>query len=156
MKAYNLIMVAPKVENKSTGVPDPLTNHAHDNFDLLKKFSVDAKAALNHDGKLIGSVSTTLTLQNNWVDVNVAFPAKATRTGSIVLLEGSIKGGAVVSTTVIATLPVGFRPAYKRICPIWTSVNALGYLTVNPDGTIQATLTKAAGTLLDGVCFTAA
>lgn len=153
MKAPNLVLILARVKNEVSGQLEPLDNHGHSNLSILQKFTVDANGNLLYDSKQLGLTMATLVLGNNWVNSDTTAPARVIRSGNVVTLEGLIKNGTTTSTIVITTLPVGFRPPRKRIFPVWTSGNVVGYLTVNTDGTVQATLTKSAGTSLDGVSF---
>lgn len=149
-------MILARVLNQQ-GKEEPLLNHEHQNLSVLGKFAVDVSGNLVFDSKqVLGVQTSTLVLGNNWVNTDTLVPARVIRSGSMVMLEGLIRSGTTTSTTVVATLPVGFRPARKLTAPIWTSNNAVGYITVNTNGQIQSTLFKSAGTSLDGVCFIAA
>lgn len=156
MKASGLVLILARVLN-TQGEEEPLFNHEHQNLDLLGKFAVDVNGNLVFDNKQVLGVQTaTLVLGNNWVNTDSASPARVIRSGNVVMIEGLIRNGSTTSTTVVTTLPVGFRPARKIVRPIWTSGNAIGYATINTDGRVQATLFKSAGTSLDGVSFIAA
>lgn len=153
MKAPNLVLILARVRNEVTGQLEALDNHGHSNLSILQKFTVDANGSLLYDGKQLGITTANLVLGNSWVNSGTLAPARVIRSGNVVTLEGLIKSGTTTSTTVITTLPVGYRPLRKLVFPVWTSGNVVGYLTVNIDGTVQATLTKSAGTSLDGVSF---
>jgi len=57
-----------------------------------------------------GWISTGL--QNSWVNFGAGYADAAYRKkGSTVMLRGTIKSGTVASTTVLMTLPIGFRPS---------------------------------------------
>lgn len=149
-------MILARVLNPQ-GKEEPLFNHEHRNLSVLGKFAVDVSGNLVFDNKqVLGVQTSTLVLGNNWVNSDVAFPARVIRSGSVVSLEGLIRNGTTSSGTVVATLPVGFRPARKMTIPVWTSGNAVGYVTINTNGQMQSTVFKSAGTSLDGVCFIAA
>lgn len=153
MKASGLVLILARVLN-TQGEEEPLFNHEHQNLDLLGKFAIDVSGNLVFDNKQVLGVQTaTLVLGNNWVNTDSAFPARVIRSGNVVMIEGLIRNGSTTSTTVVTTLPAGFRPARKIVRPIWTSGNAIGYATINTNGQVQATLFKAAGTSLDGVSF---
>lgn len=156
MKASGLVLILAKVLN-AVGEEEPLFNHEHQNLSLLGKFAVDANGNLVFDNKqVLGVQTSTLVLGNKWVNTNSAFPARVIRSGNVVMLEGLIRNGTTSSSTVVTTLPVGFRPARKIVVPVWTSGNVVGYATINTNGQIQSTVFKSAGTSLDGVNFIAA
>ncbi len=156
MKASGLVLILAQVRN-ALGEDEPLDNHGHPNLQLLDKFALDALGNLVFDSKqVLGATSSTLLLGNKWVNADPLIPARVIRSGNVVALDGLIKSGTVSATTVFATLPVGFRPARKVVIPVWTSGNAVGYVTINTNGQMQTTLFKAAGTALDGVHFIAA
>ena len=155
MKAHGLVLILARVKNESTGQLEALDNHGHSNLDVLQKFTLDVNGSLLFDGKQIGLTMANLVLENKWVNTDSLAPARVIRSGNVVALEGLIRNGTTTSSTVITTLPVGYRPARKLVVPIWTSGNALGHLTINTDGRVQATLVKSAGTALDGVMFVA-
>lgn len=156
MKASGLVLLLARVIN-AQGKEEPLFNHEHQNLSLLGKFALDGNGNLVFDNKqVLGVQTSTLVLGNNWVNTDTAFPARVIRSGNVVTLEGLIKSGTTTSTTVVATLPVGFRPARKLTIPLWTSGNVVGYITINTNGQMQSTVFKSAGTSLDGVCFIAA
>lgn len=156
MKASGLVLILARVLN-TQGEEEPLFNHEHQNLDLLGKFAVDVNGNLVFDNKqVLGVQTSTLVLGNNWVNTDSAFPARVIRSGNVVMIEGLIRNGSTTSSTVVTTLPVGFRPSRKIVRPIWTSGNAIGYATINTNGQVQATLFKSAGTSLDGVSFIAA
>ena len=155
MKAHGLVLILARVKNESTGQLEALDNHGHSNLDVLQKFTLDVNGSLLFDGKQIGLTMANLVLGNKWVDKDSLAPARVIRSGNVVALEGLIRNGTTTSTTVITTLPVGYRPARKLVVPVWTSGNVVGYLTINTNGQVQSTLVKAAGTSLDGVMFVA-
>lgn len=156
MKAAGLVLILAKVRNDKGG-DEPLFNHEHLNRALLDKFTIDGNGNLVFDSKqVLGVTTSALVLGNGWVNSDTLAPARVIRSGNVVTLEGSIKSGSVSSSTVFATLPTGFRPGRKLLIPLWTSGNAVGYVTINTNGQMQTTLFKAAGTSLDGAVFIAA
>jgi hypothetical protein len=156
MKANGLVLFLARVIN-AQGKEEPLFNHEHQNLALLGKFAVDGNGNLVFDTKqVLGVQTSTLVLGNNWVTVDAANPARVIRSGNVVRLEGSIKNGTTTSNTVVATLPVGFRPLRTQIQPVWTSGNVVGYATINTSGQVLATLFKSASTSLDSLSFIAA
>lgn len=155
MKAHNLVLILARVKNEATGQLEALDNHGHSNLNVLQKFTLDVNGSLLFDGKQLGITTATLTLENKWVNTDSAAPARVIRSGNVVALEGLIRNGTTSSSTVITTLPVGYRPARKLVVPVWTSGNVAGYLTINTNGQVQATLVRSAGTSLDGVMFVA-
>ncbi len=75
-----------------------------------------------------------LALQNGWVPVGGADPTPAYRRvpspAESVQIVGSISGGINANGTVIATLPVGYRPTtHKTLFPIATDASIAGGAT---------------------------
>ena len=62
--------------------------------------------------KVVTNAVQALPLANSWVNFSVVYGSvRAIKTeNNLVFLEGMIKNGVNASGTVIATLPVGFRP----------------------------------------------
>jgi hypothetical protein len=80
-----------------------------------------------------------LSLQNSWVNDNAALytPAQySIDSDGWVTVEGQIKNGTVAANTLIATLPVGFRPAQEERSIVLAS-GANGACYIGTDGTIR-------------------
>ncbi len=82
--------------------------------------------------------TNTLTLVNGWVDyaggwVEPRFSASA---DGYVQLEGRVKNGTTTGLTIIATLPVGYRPA-AALDFVVPSGAGTGQLFISADGTIR-------------------
>lgn len=85
-----------------------------------------------------------MTLQNSWVNSGGTDPTAQYRLvpspANCVQVVGSIKNGVKTSGTVIATLPVGYRPAtHKVLFPIaidTVSGTTFPRMTLNTDGTL--------------------
>lgn len=78
-----------------------------------------------------------LTYSNGWSDFP-GYPALAVRRrNGIVYLSGLGKGGTVSATTLITTVPVGFRIGRDEVIPTVGSGNAACSLEVFPDGTVK-------------------
>jgi len=81
---------------------------------------------------------TTLTFQNSWVQYPGFSPATFTKfPDGMVKVKGLITNGTVTPGTVIATLPVGYRPSSSLIFAV-AAANAVGRIDINGDGTIVA------------------
>jgi type II secretory pathway pseudopilin PulG len=82
---------------------------------------------------------TAPALQNGWVRYSVNYSNAEYIKGSdgIVNLRGLIKGGNVTNGTVIASLPVGFRPKNDIICTETTydPTNSSGYARIDVTST---------------------
>ncbi|PEL12658.1 hypothetical protein [Bacillus sp. AFS017336] len=85
---------------------------------------------------------TNLTLQNSWVAFGGSYPNPSYRlnTNGEVELRGKMKDGVVTNDTLLATLPVGFRPTHNRdysvICKSGTS-DVLGRVLITTLGEIK-------------------
>jgi len=100
---------------------------------------------------------SALTLQNNWVATGGAYatPGVVKATDGIVTLRGLMRSGTVTSGTVLATLPVGSRPAAAEIFDV---SSALDYARVDvyADGRVIAKEgTSATWLALDSISFMA-
>jgi len=75
----------------------------------------------------------------------------------MIKVQGAIKNGVTVSGTFLATLPAGMRPAQPEYFPAHLAGGALGWVSVQTDGTITAVgAVNATLTTLSGICFRAA
>lgn len=92
-------------------------------------------------------VGTTITwndlpLQNGWVsydslNVTDAFQRpQYTKNGGIVQVRGLVQNGTATAGTVVATLPVGYRPDYDIIIPTLNGANPRDLYIHASDGTI--------------------
>lgn len=102
-----------------------------------------------------GTSWTNLTLQNSWVYYGspYAVPAYTKTADGMVDLKGLIKTGA--SGTVIANLPVGYRPSANLIFQVETNANVNGRIDVRSNGDIYASLTDPGWAGLDNISFRA-
>ncbi len=95
---------------------------------------------------------TSLTLAVGWSTLSSFTPAYRKAANGWVSLQGTANGGAS-ATTLIATLPAGYRPAYRRFFAVVAN-SVFGVIFVEPDGTIN---TSVGSTLtfftLDGIGF---
>lgn len=96
----------------------------------------------------------TPSLQSGWANYGGARPdAGYTKTSSgMIMLKGLIKGGNATSSTVIFTLPVGYRPAYNMIFQNSTN-NAAGRVDVWADGTVRFQIGSNVWFGLDNINF---
>lgn len=80
---------------------------------------------------------TTLPLQNGWVWYGTVYsaPRYTKSADGMVLVKGLIHSGSVVVNSVIANLPVGYRPS-QRLLLTSTSAAAYGRIDVMPTGDI--------------------
>jgi len=80
---------------------------------------------------------TSLALQNSWTWYGGAFstPAYTKSADGMVLVKGLIHSGTVTSGTVIANLPVGYRPKQRLLMAI-TSYTAYGRIDILTTGDI--------------------
>ncbi len=103
------------------------------------------------------SAWTNLSFQNNWNNYGNTFAAGAyTKTTSgMVVLKGLLQNASALSSsnTVIATLPVGYRPSEQLIFQTTTSPNVASRVDVWTDGTIRLVVGSTSWVALDGINF---
>lgn len=76
------------------------------------------------------------TLQNSWVRFDTTFSdAQYRLKGGVVYIEGRIKSGTATATTVLFTLPEGYRPA-EQLEITTTSNAALGRFDIKANGDV--------------------
>jgi hypothetical protein len=93
-----------------------------------------------------------LTLVNSWANLGAGFQtAQFLLCGGLVTLRGSVAGGATGSS-VIATLPAGFRPAAINMFSTM-GVGGASRVDVNPNGDIAPTVGATTYLSLDGIAF---
>jgi len=123
---------------------------------------------LGHSGEegFGGKVDLTPYLQNGWLSYNLrngmsprrwSTPRFQKFPSGIVLLSGLIGYGTATTDTVIATLPVGYRPDVAMIFPI-NNGDAAKAIAVQANGEIRVRAGWTANTYisLDGIAFPAA
>lgn len=88
---------------------------------------------------------TNFTLQNSWAVIASRRAAYRKVLGQV-QIELQISGGTATDGTVVATLPVGFRPAFLFVIPVAGAPNATPAIgtsgpriLINTDGTITCT-----------------
>ena len=99
---------------------------------------------------------TDLTLQSGWVPFNPGFasPQYIKLSDGMVMVKGMIKSGLTATDTIIARLPVGYRP--KEILVIHGAAwGAYSRLDVNPDGYIRVVNAHSGWTSMDAISFMA-
>ena len=101
----------------------------------------------------------TPTLLNSWIDYGVTFQtARYRRQGDTVIVEGLIKGGAMLVNTVLFTLATGYRPLASHIfMQALTGANAFARVDVQgPGGNVILGVAAASNAYLslDGISFT--
>lgn len=81
---------------------------------------------------------TNLTLQGGWLNYGGTFATAQYRKFSdgLVMVKGLIKSGSVTNNSVLATLPVGFRPKEQLIFPSVTNPGVNARVDVQADGDI--------------------
>lgn len=92
--------------------------------------------------------------QNGWVNNSEANWGKARfrKDRNVVTLHGAVSGGSAANS-VIATLPVGYRPANRRRFFSYTN-SGVGTIEIGADGTIATVGAGAVGTtFLDAIRF---
>jgi len=99
---------------------------------------------------------TAPTLLNSWVDYSSTFNATSYTKDSMgfVHIKGLVKSGTPGSTSVIFTLPAGYRPLETMILAN-VSNNALGQIRISEDGDVIAHAGSGSWFSLDGICFKA-
>lgn len=102
--------------------------------------TVDVKGRVTSGTSL--QTFTNLTLQNSWV-VAGSRRAAVRRVQDNVQLELQITGGTATNGTLLATLPVGFRPTISMTIPVISGPNATlsssvppPYIAITPAGDI--------------------
>jgi type II secretory pathway component PulJ len=100
---------------------------------------------------------TDLSMQNGWVNFDTSgyVPAQYTKsTDKVVTVRGLIKNGNTAAGTVIANLPVGYRPK-ERLLFGGVGVGIISRLDVLPNGNIEIRSANAGWTSLDAISFIA-
>jgi len=118
-------------------------------------------AVIVDGGKATRGVWAEATLENSWTNFNSGYYSTAgymLDSSGMVHLKGLIKDGVTTATTVILTLPEGFRPALIHrfgVVSDTTGTTVHGMFSVNPNGTV--TISRGGNTFfqLDGVSFPA-
>lgn len=119
-----------------------------------------AEVTVNGKGLVTGASNGTmaaLTLQNTW-SVFTGYRCSYKKVGQNVLVEFGASGGTAADGTVLATLPAGFRPAFKVVVPVVSAPNtalsttiAVPRVIIDTNGEIRCTNCTSAG----GVFFAA-
>lgn len=100
---------------------------------------------------------TNLAFQNGWSTPDPNFTSGQYKKGAdnIVVVKGLIRNGITTPDTVIAQLPVGFRPK-ERICIAGVAVETHSRIDILPDGKIiVAGFANSGWTSLDNISFLA-
>lgn len=90
---------------------------------------------------------TTATLLNSWVTISAGYTPKYRKNPTgLVTIAGAVKNG---TTGVVLQLPVGYRPAERRL---WVTTSSAGFVSiyVDSDGTINVGATGTSYQYLDG------
>lgn len=100
---------------------------------------------------------TNLTLQSSWVaygGTTGTSPQYTKSSDGIVTVKGLIKNGTTTANTIIANLPVGYRP--KETLRIHTvSTGAAGYVDIDASGNIRVGSLTNTSASLDPITFMA-
>lgn len=99
---------------------------------------------------------TALTLGNGWVNIGGVYSTAAYRKNALnqVELKGNIGSGTTTSGTVIATLPVGFRPTERRRYTVLsnnTSGDQIAQVDIDTSGNIIVILAYNTYLSLDSI-----
>ena len=97
---------------------------------------------------------TNLTLQNGWVSYGAAFasPQYTKAADGLVTIKGLVSSGTMTAGTVIATLPVGYRPS-NRLLITGVSVNAYCRIDIDNTGNIVFESGSNTWLSLDNITF---
>jgi len=124
---------------------------------IYSQVTVDAKGRVTA-GTSNGAF-TNLTLQNSWT-VFSGRRAAYRKIQDNVQVELQISGGTATDGTVLATLPVGFRPAFPVAIPVVSGPNTSLSTSVTPprvlidtDGTIKCTNCSSASGIFFNTIF---
>lgn len=98
---------------------------------------------------------TSLVLQNAWANYGSGYATAGyiKTSDSLVMLKGLIASGVATSGTIIATLPLGYRPANNLMFTTETNSNVPSRVDINPDGTIRIQIGSNGWLSLDGINF---
>lgn len=79
---------------------------------------------------------TPTSFSNSWAsDTNEPIKYRKDHT-NCVRFNGIVKGGLTTVTTVIFTLPVGYRPAHFAVFPVVSNDTSFGSVGITPDGNV--------------------
>jgi len=108
-------------------------------------------------GSNVPTAWTNLPLVNGW---SISSPSAYRKVGDMVQIRGAIQSGTIAGNTILATLPVGFRPTYIHYFtqPYYYAGWQNGVLAVNSSGNLIISIVALAGApeplSLDGITFT--
>lgn len=143
-------------KNVDGGVLQELFTFANNDTRILKRTANLASNSWNPwAGQVMGPGS--LTFQNGWADYNdgnvVTSASFVLRDDGFVEMSGMIKGGTITDGTVVAVLPVGFRPLNPENGISYSGAGVAAW-SVLPNGNIVgAKGLSAGGTSLAGIKF---
>lgn len=97
----------------------------------------------------------SFNLQNNWVHYSATYntPEFTKTNNGRVFLKGLVKSGTAASGTVIATLPVGYRPSGRLVFQTSTSPNVAARIDVEANGNVIIYTGNNTWIALDGISF---
>jgi len=102
-----------------------------------------------------GVTWTNLSLVNGWVHYGAPFttPQYTKTADNVVQLKGLLNGGSLTYDTVIATLPVGFRPKARILYATTNNNNVHARVDILPDGQVRFMGTSNVWFSLDSISF---
>jgi hypothetical protein len=138
---YNIY--APDDSTLERRVPAPQTKATEVSASQALVSSYNETTKLESQKVLAGatevSVWSNLGLMNGWAVYGdpTYGAARYRRDGGLISVEIGIANGVFAPNTLIATLPVGFRPQVGHIFTIFTSPSSLGWLNILANGVIE-------------------
>ena len=138
-----------------------VTTAAHGDIVYGRANATNAASPTPQTSAYSSNASTTVpiwvtpVLQNSWTDYGSTFTgAGYTKTSAgVVMLKGLIKNGTATQGTVIATLPVGYRPTAKLIFQVTTNSNTSGRIDIETNGNITVHTVNNGWVTLSGITF---
>jgi hypothetical protein len=118
-------------------------------------FSVDSTQLPDVESQKLVGVTGNAQFSNSWTNFGGTNASAAYYKDPFgrVFLKGTVKSGTV--NTAIFTLPVGYRPQEAEVFAVYCN-GAVGFITVNPDGTVvQSGGGSNASLTLSGISFRA-
>jgi hypothetical protein len=98
------------------------------------------------------------TLQNGWVNWGGSdAPANYSKIGSVVRIRGTVKNGTSTASTVLFTLPAGYRPLYNQYFTTLCQGNGIVRIKVDINGSVTLNTAPSSNgwVQLDGITFVA-
>jgi len=79
----------------------------------------------------------SLSYSNGWVEYGTGWPARYTKIGDVVYIKGLIKSGTYTDSTVMFTLPIGYRPSSLHHISCEGSGGDTWIMRINSNGEVQ-------------------